>query len=666
MIQHLTINGVALLNRFVFETSTPTKPRASLFRLVLLAIGVESELKLYSYKRKIFFAISIFVISASLAWAQAPQYNIFTVAGNGTDGYSGDGGGATQASLGNPCKVAADNAGNVYIADQTNSRIREVTSGLINTIIGTGTAGYSGDGKAASQANISNPCGLVVDSSGNVYLSQSDAANSAVRKAAPNGNITTIAGMSTGPGFSGDGAAATSAQVNGPAGLARDSSGNLYIADTFNNRIRVVGTNGTISTIAGNGLATYAGDGGPATSAALNGPEAVAVDNSGNLYIADTLNHAIRMVSGGIITTIAGNGFSGFSGDNGPAVNAQLNYPKDVVVDAAGNVYIADSYNFRIRVITTNGIISTIAGGSGSGYGGDGGPGTSASLTFPSGLALGPNGFLYVADTQNNVIRLLTPASSNVHITIPPTITKVLSISGCGNYNSSAAPGAWIEIHGTGLAADTRTWASSDFQGNQAPTNLDGTQISIGGQSAVVMYISSTQVNAQVPVNIGAGLQQIVLTDGNGTSAPFSITINSVQPGLCQGLQVGVNTYVAAVIANTATYVLPSAANVPGITSPPAHPGEIVSFFGNGFGAVTPGPTQGQLVQQLNQLANPIQVFFGQTPATLDYAGLAPGFIGLYQFNVVVPNIPDNDSVPVTFAQGNFAGAPTLYTAVKH
>jgi uncharacterized protein (TIGR03437 family) len=172
-------------------------------------------------------------------------------------------------------------------------------------------------------------------------------------------------------------------------------------------------------------------------------------------------------------------------------------------------------------------------------------------------------------------------------------------------------------------------------------------------------------VNAQVPLNVSPGPQQITVTAPNGTSLPYTITVNVAQPGLCQGAQVGTNQYAAAVVNNTNTYVLPSSANLAGVSFRPAHPGEIMSFFGNGFGAVIPSPNQGQIVQQMNQLATPLQVFFGQTQATVQYAGLAPGYLGLYQFNVVVPNVPDSDSVPVTFALGNFAGAPTLYTAVK-
>ena len=598
--------------------------------------------------------------------AQAPVYTIATVAGNATSGYSGDGGPASEAQLQNPCKIATDKSGNLFIADQGNARIREVSGGNINTVAGNGTNGYTGDGGAATAANISDPCGVVVDPSGNLYFSQTDSTNSAVREAPASGTTSTIAGTSSGAGFSGDGGPAKNAQVNAPTALARDSAGTLYIADSLNNRVRIVDSNGNISTKAGNGVAQYAGDGQLAWRASLHNPQGLAVDAAGNLYIADTLNHCIREVAGNIISTFAGicGVTGGFSGDGGPATKAQLNYPKDVAVDASGNVFIVDSYNFRIRLVKPDGTIWTIAGRSGPGYSGDGGLATNAHLSFATGIALGPSGTIFVSDTQNNVIRVLTPGNTTGPITLPPIISSVVSASACGDY-PTAAPGAWVEVHGSNLAADARSWATSDFTGNNAPTVLDGTKVSIGGQSAVISYISSSQINAQVPLTVAPGALNVTVTSPSGTSPAYGFNLSAAQPGLCQGVSIGGNAYAAAVVNNTSTYVLPASASVSGISFRPAHPGETISFFGNGFGPVTPSPAQGQLVSQINQLTTPLLVFFGQTQATVTYAGNAPGYIGLYQINVVVPNIPDSDLVPVTFALGDFAGAPTLYTAVK-
>jgi trimeric autotransporter adhesin len=606
------------------------------------------------------------VFVAGTGWAQAPVYTIATVAGNATSGYSGDGGPASEAQLTNPCKIATDKSGNLFIGDQGNARIREVSGGIINTVAGNGTNGYTGDGGAATAADISDPCGVLVDPSGNVYFSQTDFTNSAVRKAPASGNISTITGTSSGAGFSGDGGVATNAQVNAPTALARDNGGTLYIADSLNNRVRIIDSNGNISTKAGNGIAQYAGDGQLAWRASLNNPQGVALDAAGNLYIADTLNHCIRRVAGNIMSTFAGtcSVTGGFSGDGGPATKAQLNYPKDVAVDASGNVFIVDSYNFRIRLVKPDGTIWTIAGRSGPGYSGDGGFATSAHLSFATGIALGPSGTIFVSDTQNNVIRVLTPGTGTGTTTLPPIISGVVSASACGDY-TSAAPGAWVEVHGSNLATDTRPWAASDFTGNNAPTALDGTKVSIGGQNAVISYISASQINAQVPLALAPGALNVTVTSPSGTSPAFGLNLSAAQPGLCQGVSISGNPYAAAVVNNTSTYVLPATAPISGISFRPAHPGETISFFGNGFGAVTPSPAQGQLVSGINQLTTPLLVFFGQTQATVTYAGNAPGYIGLYQINVVVPNIPDSDLVPVTFALGDFAGAPTLYTAVK-
>ena len=244
--------------------------------------------------------------------------------------------------------MAVDSAGNLYIADSLNCRIRKVASGgNISTFAGNGTLSYSGDGSAASQAQLNTPQGVAADSSGNLYIA--DTLNNVVRKVSPNGTISNFAGNG-GAGSSGDGSAATSAQLHGPQGLAVDAAGNLYIADTLNAKVRKVSAaSGVITTVAGSGTPGYGGDGGAAASAQLNLPIGVAVDSSGNLYIADFGNSRVRKVSasGAIIGTVAGNGSTGYSGDGGPAAKAQLNGPQGVAVDAAGNLYIADTENNR-------------------------------------------------------------------------------------------------------------------------------------------------------------------------------------------------------------------------------------------------------------------------------------------------------------------------------
>jgi trimeric autotransporter adhesin len=354
------------------------------------------------------------VFLAAVCQAQAPgTYTISTVAGTGVAGWDGDAGQGTAALINNPFYIALDGSGNLFIADQFNNRIRKLaTDGTITTVAGTGTASFSGDGAAATSAAIHDPCGIVLDSSGNIYFS--DTFNAVVRKITTSGIISTIAGTGT-PSSTGDGGAATSATLNRPIGLALDSAGRLYIADTASSNIRMVAADGIISTVAGTGVVGSVGDGGPAASALLNRPQGVAFDAAGNLYIADTANHLIRKVTtDGNITTVAGNGKSGFSGDGGLATQASLWYPKGLLVDAAGNLLIADSFNSRIRVVAPNGIITTLAGSGLIGDQGDAGPALQARLRFPSSVALAPSGELYIADTQNSRIRLLTPSAGAV------------------------------------------------------------------------------------------------------------------------------------------------------------------------------------------------------------------------------------------------------------
>ena len=369
---------------------------------------------------------------------------ISTYAGSGSFGFSGDGGPATDAQLGVPVGVALDPAGNLYIADHDNGRIRKVTSGgTISTYAGSGSRGLSGDGGPATAAQLYSPHGVALDTAGNLYIADSNR----IRKVTPGGTISTYAGTGTGP-FSGDGGPATAAQLSSPAGVALDLTGNLYIADDGNYRIRKVTPGGTISTYAGGGSSNFSGDGGPATAAQLNVPVGVALDPAGNLYIADQGNSRIRKVTpGGTISTYAGTDTPGFSGDGGPATAAQLNVPVGVAVDPAGNLYIADSGSSRIRKVGPGGTISTYAGGGGGtpGFLGDGGPATAAYLNNPVGVTLDPAGNLYIADLGNARVRKVTPGG---------TISTYAG-SGSFGFSGDGGPATAAQLNGPwGVAVD--------------------------------------------------------------------------------------------------------------------------------------------------------------------------------------------------------------------
>lgn len=338
--------------------------------------------------------------------------NISTIAGNGVAGGSGDGTAATGAQLNAPRGICVDHSGNVYIADFANHKVRKVdgSTGIISTIAGTGVSGYTGNGGAATNAKLANPADVCVDTNGNVYIAEYS--NHCIRKInSSTGFISTIAGTGT-AGYSGDGGLAINAKLNVPRGVFTDKSGNVYIAEEGNHTIRkVTFSTGIITTIVGTNSAGYSGDGGIATNAKLNTPEGVATDDSGNVYIADRYNNRIRKVSGssGIISTIAGTGTAGFSGDGSLAINANLNIPFGVELDIFGNIYIADRGNERIRKINVStGVITSVAGNGTAGYSGDGSPAINAMLNGPIGICLDTSGNIYIGDTNNNRIRKVT------------------------------------------------------------------------------------------------------------------------------------------------------------------------------------------------------------------------------------------------------------------
>jgi hypothetical protein len=411
---------------------------------------------------------------------------------SGSAAYGGDGGLATASTLSGPASVAIDQAGNLYLADRANSVIRKITqAGYISTYAGTGAAGYSGDGGAATSAQLSAPWGVAADSTGNLYIA--DTGNNRIRKVTSAGIISTFAGTGV-AGFGGDGAAATSAQISSPYGVAIDSNSNLYIADAGNRRIRKVVSGGNITTYAGNGTAGYSGDGAAASSAELNQPMGLAVDSSGNLYIADENNNRVRMIEpNGTISTVAGNGNSLDSGDGFNATSAGISAPLNMTVDPAGNLYIAEAA--RVRWVSTAGVIQTFAGTGTAGSAGNGGPATSAQLGSLSGIALDALGQIYLSDTTYDVIRRITldtsfPAtnvgqssSSQPVAVVVNTAAAIQSIavpSGYANYSVGTVSGCTVDgstINPAGTVCSFPMTFAPQYAGlSTAPlTLIDGT-----------------------------------------------------------------------------------------------------------------------------------------------------------------------------------------------
>jgi sugar lactone lactonase YvrE len=435
--------------------------------------------------------------------------DIYTIAGTGTAGFSGDGGPATSAELNGPQKVATDATGNLLIADIFNNRVRVVaastgtfygramTTGDIYTVAGNGTAGFSGDGGPAAGAELNSPGGVATDSAGNLIIA--DGNNCRIRvvahttgtfygRAMTAGDIYTVAGNGT-EGFSGDGGPATRAGLLFPGGVAVDAAGNLIIADTGNNRIRVVAASagtfygktmkaGDIYTVAGTGTRGFSGDGGPATGAELGGPSGVTVDAAGNLLVADFGNGRIRVVAAsagtfygqpmtaGDIYTVAGGGTGGL-GDGGPATSAELTGPDSVTVDAAGNLIIADTFDYRVRVVAvstgtfygqamTGGDIYTVAGTGTAGFSGDGGPATSGELRVPESVAVDLAGNLVIADFGNERVRVVA-VSTGTFYGASMTAGDIYTIAGTGprGFSGDGGPATSAEFNmPSGVAAD--------------------------------------------------------------------------------------------------------------------------------------------------------------------------------------------------------------------
>jgi uncharacterized protein (TIGR03437 family) len=586
--------------------------------------------------------LAMVLLSIANAQTQSPQFTISTIAGQGNDTFSGDGGQAIAAGL-STNGVAADAAGNLYIVDIDHERIRKVApNGIITTFAGTGAAGASGDGGPATKATLNQPSRVALDAAGNSYIA--DSLNNRVRKVAVDETITTVAGNGGG-GNTGDGGPATGAQLNFIGDVTLDTSGNLFIT-TDSHVVRKVTPGGIISTVAGNGRQGFSGDGGPATSAMLNTPRGIAVNAAGELFISDQGNQRIRKVSNGVITTVAGTGTAGYSGDSGIGTGAKINNPAGISLDASGNLYIADRDNDRIRLLLANGNIFTVAGNGTAGFSGDGGVASSAAIHSPTDVAA-TSGGVYISDKANNRVRLLLQ---------PPVIT-LSGVVPVFSTSTTIQPGSWISIYGDNLAATTTIW-NGDF-----PTSLANTTVTIDGKPAYIWFVSPKQINVQAPDDTTTGTVPVIVTTPVG-SFTSSVTLGPYGPSfsLFNG------KYAAAIVPTSAPgnsgagydYIGPAGAFT--FPSRPVKAGETIVLYGVGFGRTTPVFPAGKATSGAAQSVTYPQITIGGVPAQVAFAGIVEA--GLFQFNVVVPPAPSGDQ-PLQATIGGAATPGNVYLTLQ-
>ncbi|MFN0112869.1 MAG: Ig-like domain-containing protein [Blastocatellia bacterium] len=446
--------------------------------------------------------------------------SLLTVAGTGTNGFTGDGGQAISANISRAIRMTFDAAGNLYFADFNNHRVRRVaTNGVITTIAGNGTAGFSGDNGPAISAQLNGPLGVALDKSGNLLIA--DGANNRIRRVNLGTNVITTAAGTGDTGFNGDGGPATSARISGPENVFVDKDNNIFIADFGNHRIRKVAANGaTISTVAGTGTSGFSGDGGQATAANLSSPTDVVVDNSGNIFICATGNNRIRKVTtDGVINTIAGNGNTTFNGDGILATAAAIGVPQSIALDAGGNVYFTDRGNNRIRKVTvSNDSISTLAGGV-AGLSPDGSTTTSARLNLPTGIALDAAGNVFFSDRDNFRIRRIVnsingdAAGPTIAIASPApagmftATTNPIALSGAATDPSGVTVVRWSNDRGgSGTATGTASWSIPTVALLPGMNNITITAWDSVGNSGSAVLMVSYQTPQVIVTIAGTGL----------------------------------------------------------------------------------------------------------------------------------------------------------------
>ena len=663
------------------------------------------------------------------------------VAGNATNGFSGDNGPAVNAQLSGPNGLALDPAGNLFIADTSNGRIRKVSKGIITTVAGNGVSGTAGDGGPATSAELSYPYALAIDAVGNLYIGKNYIGDSGVIRKVTNGVIASVPGtqgyfagiavdsggnlylldrvtprvlkVSSGVttifagngtyGLSGDNGPAAAAQLGGdsqdggPSGIAVDATGNVYIADTYNSRIRKV-SDGVITTVAGGSTATQ-----------LTDPTFIAVDSAGALYLSDPSNSfgflgdRLRKVANGVVTTIAGNGYFSFSGDNGPAANAQFYQPEGVAIDSAGRMYIADTQNNRVRMIA-NGVITTVAGTGSLGFSGDNGPATSAQLATPVAVAVDRAGNLYIADINNFRIRKV---SGGIITTVAGTVGSTpwgVAADSAGNvYVSDWAHSRLLKVangnattlpaYGSGLTLDSAgnlymTNAGAIFELSNGVVTTIGGGTGVAFDSAANRYIADGHLGLVRKLSNGAitifPMSPPLAFPGDPIRADSSGNIydaNNIPAGILPPVGIAVdssgNIYSSdgihiLVLKPAGAIAPPASVSVDFINNAASNqflgiaPGEIVSLKGSGLGPAqlvsARAGSDGLYPTQLSGTS----VQFNGVSAPLLYTS-ATQVAAVAPYGVTGPTVQvtvtyqGQASVPATIQV--FAAAPGLFTA---
>jgi uncharacterized protein (TIGR03437 family) len=569
------------------------------------------------------------VLAAVILAIPAGAQTINTAAGNTTWGGAID--------------VALDTAGNMYVADYLKDSVYKIDRlANVTTIAGTGVPGFSGDGALATAAQLNHPTSVAVDADGTVYIA--DYNNYRIRRIDTKGIITTFAGTGR-PGFTGDNGPANNATISQPLDMVVDGSGNLLIADYGNARIRKVTKSGTITTIAGTGRRASTGDNGPPLAADID-PAAVTLASDGSIYFADSSYRGapsapkVRKISadGTKITTVAGSGARGSAGDGGPALSGSFLSIDGIALDSGGNLYIGEYDGARIRkVASATNVITTYAGTGVAGLSGDGGLAVKAQLNSPVGLVVDSAGNLDVADYSNRRIRRIAPPALPALLT---TDFAAPSFLGKTAFSSNT----YLEIHGTNLAQTSRTWAGGDFNGSNAPTTLDGVSVTVNGKPAFIYYVSPEQININTPDDTTVGPVSIQVKNALGLSGVGTVNRARISPSL-QGhpqFLIGGKQYVVALTPDFLTFIgRPNM--LAGVSFAPAKPGSTISLYALGCGPTNPPTLAGVVAGQGAPLALPYELRIGGVPANVTFAGMVAGSIGLYQFNLVVPNVPAGD-----------------------